>query len=72
LNHDGKLKLDELEKNLEEREKWTQLAAATRVIGKADDNNDKTLSLNEVISNADKFGAKTEDFFEDQVSSLQV
>jgi Ca2+-binding EF-hand superfamily protein len=66
LNHDGKLKLDELEKNLEEREQWTQLAAATRVIGKADDNNDKTLSLNEVISNADKFGAKTEDFFEDQ------
>jgi hypothetical protein len=35
-------------------------------MGPHDDSKDGKLSLNEVIKNADKFGAKTEDFFEDQ------
>jgi Ca2+-binding EF-hand superfamily protein len=66
LNHDGMLMQDEMQFNLEDREKWMKMAAATGVIDMADDNKDGDISLNEVISNADKFGAKTEDFFEDQ------
>ena len=66
INHDGSLSEDEMVANLKDREEWMAYAAATGVIHKADDNHDNTLSLNEVIKNADKFGAKTEDFFEDQ------
>jgi hypothetical protein len=66
LNKDGKLTETEMEANLKDRESWMALAAANGVIDMADDSKDGKLSLNEVIKNADKFGAKTEDFFEDQ------
>jgi Ca2+-binding EF-hand superfamily protein len=66
LNKDGQLTEKEMEVNLKDRESWMSLAAANGVISMADDNKDDKLSLNEVIKNADKFGAKTEDFFEDQ------
>jgi Ca2+-binding EF-hand superfamily protein len=66
LNHDGKLDEAEMEENLKDRENWMALAAAQGVVSLADDNKDSALSLNEVIKNADKFGAKTEDFFEDK------
>lgn len=66
VNHDGSLSVKEMRANLEDRQKWMEDAAAKEVTELADDNKDGKLSLNEVINNADKFGAKTEDFFEDQ------
>jgi Ca2+-binding EF-hand superfamily protein len=66
LNKDGSLSEEEMATNLKDRAAWMAYAAATAVVHEADDNKDNKLSLNEVIKNADKFGAKTEDFFEDK------